>query len=146
MPVGSRPPDMRRRTLLTTAGAAGLGLLAGCTAGGGLSEEEFDVEMYSNRFEPVEFEAAVGDTVVWGNTGSRPHTVTAYDGGTPAEDAYFASGGFDSQDAAEGGWPDEGGIASGETYAHTFETPGTYDYYCIPHLAAGMEGTVVVTE
>jgi plastocyanin len=136
---------MRRRAFLAGAGAAGVALLAGCTATG-LSDDEFDVEMYSNRFDPVESEATAGDEVVWGNTGSRPHTVTAYDDGIPEDAAYFASGGFDSQDAAEANWPDQGGIASGETYSHTFETPGRYDYYCIPHLPAGMEGTVIVSE
>lgn len=136
---------MRRRAFLEATGAAGVGLLAGCTATG-LSDDEIDVETFSNRFDPVEFEATVGDEVVWGNTGSRPHTVTAYDDEIPEDAAYFASGGFDSREDAEAGWPDEGSIAPGETYSHTFETPGRYDYYCIPHLPAGMEGTIVVTK
>jgi plastocyanin len=28
---------------------------------------------------------------------------------------------------------------------HTFDVPGTYQYFCIPHEMAGMTGTVVVT-
>lgn len=34
----------------------------------------------------------------------------------------------------------------GETVSHTFETPGVYDYYCTPHEALGMVGTVIVGE
>ncbi|MFB6119546.1 MAG: plastocyanin/azurin family copper-binding protein [Halobacteriaceae archaeon] len=32
------------------------------------------------------------------------------------------------------------------TYTHTFETLGTYDYYCRPHRSQGMVGTIVVNE
>ncbi len=34
----------------------------------------------------------------------------------------------------------------GFTYEHVFETPGTYLYYCTPHLQMGMKGVVVVDE
>jgi plastocyanin len=34
---------------------------------------------------------------------------------------------------------------SGHTYTHTFQTEGTYEYYCSPHRTAGMEATIVVT-
>jgi plastocyanin len=32
----------------------------------------------------------------------------------------------------------------GTTYEHTFTTPGTYPYFCAPHYAVGMKGTVTV--
>ncbi|MFD1684581.1 plastocyanin/azurin family copper-binding protein [Halobellus litoreus] len=35
---------------------------------------------------------------------------------------------------------------TGFTYSHTFETLGTYEYYCEPHLTAGMEATIEVVE
>jgi len=34
---------------------------------------------------------------------------------------------------------------TGFTYSHTFTVEGTYDYYCEPHLTAGMEGSITVT-
>jgi plastocyanin len=34
----------------------------------------------------------------------------------------------------------------GFTYSHTFETLGTYEYYCQPHESAGMVGTIEVVE
>jgi plastocyanin len=35
---------------------------------------------------------------------------------------------------------------TGFTYSHTFETLGTYEYYCAPHQSAGMVGTIEVVE
>ena len=35
---------------------------------------------------------------------------------------------------------------TGFTYEHTFETLGTYEYYCAPHQSAGMVGTIEVVE
>ena len=37
----------------------------------------------------------------------------------------------------------EGG--SDGTFSFTFEEPGTYDYFCIPHEKMGMVGSVTVT-
>lgn len=35
---------------------------------------------------------------------------------------------------------------SGFTYTHTFDTIGTYEYYCQPHQALGMVGTITINE
>jgi plastocyanin len=138
---------MNRRTFLATAGTAAAVGLAGCgTSTAQLEESEYDVGMAHNAFRPVEYEVSVGDTVVWGNTGSRGHSVTAYADEIPDGATYFASGGFDSEEAAIGGWPNQGNVRPGQTYEHTFDTPGEFGYYCIPHEAAGMKGTILVTE
>jgi plastocyanin len=34
----------------------------------------------------------------------------------------------------------------GATFEHTFDVEGVYDYYCTPHEAVGMVGTVIVGE
>lgn len=34
----------------------------------------------------------------------------------------------------------------GETFEHTFGAPGVYHYYCVPHEAGGMIGSVIVGE
>jgi plastocyanin len=47
----------------------------------------------------------------------------------------------------EAGW--EGHVPienTGFTYEHTFETLGTYEYYCEPHRSAGMVATIEVVE
>jgi len=149
---------MQRRAFL----AAGTGLattaLAGCI-GPSLGSTDYDIGMQSNAFvpeprvegeDPPTFAASVGWTVVWANSGSRNHTVPAYDDGVPESADYFASGGFENETAAREAWAksvDGGGIVRpGQTYEHSFELPGDYYYVCIPHEAAGMIGKVVVSE
>jgi plastocyanin len=135
-----------RRAFLATAGGACSVALAGCTATG--SGGDYDVGMTAVAFDPPELAVDAGETVVWQNTSSRGHTVTAFDDGLPDGADYFASGGFDSESAARDAWRDGLGglIDGGETYSHTFTVPGTYSYLCVPHEQAGMVGTVEVGE
>ncbi|MBI3542895.1 MAG: cupredoxin domain-containing protein, partial [Deltaproteobacteria bacterium] len=63
----------------------------------------------------------VGTTVMWVNSDSMPHTATATDGS------------FDS-----------GTIAPGGNFMFTFNTPGTFPYFCSIHGAQSMSGTIVV--
>jgi plastocyanin len=139
---------MRRRGFLAATGAAGLTAGAGCATTGTLGSGggDYDVGMRAVAFEPPEVTVDVGEEVVWGNTSSRGHTVTAYESGIPDGATYFASGGFESERAAREAWTDGlgGNVTSGDSYAHRFETPGTYSYFCIPHERGGMVGTVVV--
>jgi len=44
------------------------------------------------------------------------------------------------------GQPSDQTFDSGHEYTHTFDAPGTYEYFCQPHKTAGMEGTVEVVE
>jgi hypothetical protein len=32
----------------------------------------------------------------------------------------------------------------GESFSVTFDTPGVYDYFCVPHEQAGMVGRIIV--
>lgn len=119
------------------------------TEGGGDGEEweQTDtVDMNDElRFVPERIQVSSGTEVTWENVGSLGHTVTAYEDEIPDDAEYFASGGFDSEEAARDGYPDEGNVTEGESYSHTFETTGTYKYLCIPHELNGMVGFVKVT-
>lgn len=95
-------------------------------------------------FDPDEMSIAPGDTVVWQNVGNVGHSVTAYEDQIPGEADYFASGGFDGEQAARGGYPSQGDIVGGESFEHTFEVEGEYEYFCIPHESVGMLGTITV--
>jgi len=136
---------MKRRTLLASLGSAASIGLAGCLGG---SEELADNEigMSTRAFRPMSKTVEIGTTVRWRNTDRGVHTVTAYDGGIPRAADYFATGGFDSEQAAKDAWYNStgGGLDPESSFEHTFEIPGEYSYYCIPHEAAGMVGTVVV--
>ena len=89
------------------------------------------------KFAPNHVPIHVGDRVEWKNTSVLVHTATDMPGlASNPKDAALPQGakGFNS-----------GNLAPGATYRHTFSVPGTYRYFCIPHEAAGMLGTIVVT-
>jgi plastocyanin len=86
--------------------------------------KEVTVRMEDNFFTPADITVEPGTTVTWVQSGNNPHTTTSYDG-------LWDSG------MIEGG--------SGGTFSFTFEEPGTYDYFCIPHEDLGMIGSVTVT-
>lgn len=128
--------------------------LAGCSApsdgdgssGGADGSPSATVEMTDElTYEPETVEIEAGGTVTWENVGTIGHTVTAYDDELPDGATYFASGGFESETAARDGYPNGGNVPEGESYEHTFETPGEYGYFCIPHELNGMVGTVRVS-
>jgi plastocyanin len=133
---------MDRRAFL--AGSAAL--LGGCVGRG--AEDDHDVGMTLQAFDPATITVSTGTEVVWKNTSSRGHTVSAYDDGIPEAADYFASGGYDDEDAAREAFNNSGGgvIDGSGTYSHTFEVPGVYEYVCIPHERGGMVGTVNVEE
>lgn len=62
---------------------------------------------------------AVGTTVTWINEDSVFHTITS---GSSNGTTATPNGEFDSCE-----------VQTGETYAHTFDTPGTFDFYCTLH-------------
>lgn len=115
------------------------------TGGGAGGDVNGTIEMTDAlQFEPPELNVDVEGTVVWENVGSVTHTVTAFEDRIPADATYFASGGADSERAARTSFPPRGGIDGGESYEHTFETTGTYEFFCIPHEGDGMTGTISV--
>lgn len=88
------------------------------------------------HFEPHVVWVEQGGTVTW-ELKSGSHTTTAY-----------ATDNDAPQRIPEDAEPWDSGTISeaGETFEHTFQTPGVYDYYCVPHEATGMLGSVVVGE
>jgi len=138
-----------RRAALRGAGTLLAGSwLAGCAGGGdGGNEDGNTVEMTDAlAFEPADIAIDAGGNVVWVNGGSVTHTVTAYADRISDGAAYFASGGFDSERAARDAYPPYGGLEADVSYRHTFRTPGSYEYVCLPHESAGMTGTITVRE
>lgn len=78
------------------------------------------VDIFDNGYTLADLTIAKGTTVTWTDTGQRSHTVTSADG-------TFGS---------------DGVLTSGKTYAHTFDSPGTFAYKCLIH--SDMQGTVTV--
>lgn len=126
----------RRKVLGAAAGLASASMvgLAGCASdGNGGGENEVVVGPDGNLvFDPAELTVDVGTTVTW-TWDSDIHNVVVE---SQPEGA--------SWDGTEGGESET--YDTGHEYEFTFETAGTYEYYCSPHRSAGMTGTVVVEE
>lgn len=87
-------------------------------------------------FAPDTVHVEVGATVRWTNSSVLVHTVTA-----DPEKATLD----ESVHLPEGATPfDSGNMDPKATFEHTFEAAGTYRYFCIPHEATKMYGTVIV--
>jgi len=75
-------------------------------------------------YAPAAIEISTGTTVQWEWTGKgAAHNVVA-------EDETFNSGSSTS--------------GTGVKFEYTFEETGVYNYYCTPHKALGMKGSVIV--
>ncbi|UPV73511.1 plastocyanin/azurin family copper-binding protein [Halorussus limi] len=125
------------RAATSTAAAAGAAGTAAAesqetSSGGGGTKEVIVGPGGSLVFEPAEVTIAPGTTVKW-VWESDNHNVV------PSSQPEGAN------------WQGTDGAPSktyntGHEYSHTFETTGTYEYYCQPHETAGMVGTVTVQE
>ncbi|MGH6976460.1 MAG: cupredoxin domain-containing protein [Stellaceae bacterium] len=116
-------------------------LVAGCGAGGPAhgppdARAAVVVDMGFENFTPATVTIKAGQIVEWRNTSPITHSVSfdpnaaakAGDAALPTGVQSFASG----------------DIAAGDVYVHTFDTPGTYRYFCTHHEGGGMLGAVVV--
>lgn len=116
-------------------------LLAACVSEApeptGPGAGDVTIDMTSGlTFAPAAAQARVGQTVVWVNVSSMPHTVTA--------DPDLA-GNAASVSLPAGAAPFASPLVSaGGSFSYTFTVPGTYRYFCQPHEGAGMIGTIVV--
>jgi plastocyanin len=86
---------------------------------GGSTSITHEVDISGFAYDPVSITISVGDEVMWTNLDSATHTVT--------EDMSM----FDSGD-----------LAQNDTFTYTFDSTGTYNYYCTYHTS--MTGTVIV--
>jgi len=92
------------------------------------------VSLIDRTFEPAQLTIAVGDTVTWTVTKAipEPHSVTS------GEPDFSGQGGrsFDSGTVL---------TDNGQTFQHTFEAAGVFDYFCQVHPVE-MTGQVLVLE
>jgi glucose/arabinose dehydrogenase/plastocyanin len=93
---------------------------------------DLDVMIENFEYAPQNITVTVGSTVRWTNLDLDYHTVTSCIR-DPKSEACSPSGAFDS-----------GHIDQNEQWQYTFSSlsPGTYEYYCIPHPY--MTGTVTL--
>jgi plastocyanin len=91
------------------------------------------------QFDPDRLTIRVGDTVTWRTVSVLPHTSTC--------DPEKATNPEEHVQLPEGAetW-DSGLLGQGEEFSYTFEVPGEYTYFCIPHEANGMVASLTVEE
>ncbi|WP_411720686.1 plastocyanin/azurin family copper-binding protein [Mycetocola sp.] len=97
-----------------------------------------DVTLVSLNFMPETLTVSAGDMVTWVNGESITHTITS---GTFSD--VDETTGLRASEAADGLFDEKLGEEGG-TFSYTFETAGTYHYFCDIH--DGMNATVVVEE
>ena len=106
-----------------------------------------DVKMIGDakgyRFEPATITVKAGDGVRFTNVSGGPHNVTFWPDSIPAGTSSQLSANMPNTTA-----PLTAPLltAPNQTYTVSFANlkPGTYHYYCTPHLALGMKGTITV--
>lgn len=118
----TRMTQTRRQFL----GLVGAGAVASAAARPAAAQETPVVTMEKNYFDPVGLYVEPGTTVRF-ELAAGTHTATAYEDRVP-----------------EGATAFDSGILTEGSFEHTFEEPGTYDYYCAPHRSLGMVGRIVV--
>jgi plastocyanin len=110
----------------TTAGAAATAAAAGGAAttaasgGGAPAAGAGAVTIKDFAFDPGDLTVAKGTTVTWKNDDSATHRIKSGDGS------------FDSKD-----------LKNGDSFDHTFDTAGSFDYICGIHPS--MKGKITVT-
>ena len=134
-------PVSRRQFMTAVTGAAAAGAAGNAAAqegteggggGGGATEEVIVGPGGSLVYEPADLEIAVGTTVnfVWE---SDNHNIVVEN---QPDDANW--------EGTEG--PASKTYDTGHEYSFTFNTTGDYDYFCQPHVGAGMEASISVVE
>ena len=111
-----RPPFLRSAAILACSLAVTL-FPSGKAIGATLT-----VQAGNNFFSPQNVTIKVSDTVHWINIGGFHDVVSSN-----MPPAFTAS------------------VLQFDTFDVTFMNPGTFNYYCNPHLSVGMIGTIVVT-
>jgi|GEM_PF-1230178 len=80
------------------------------------------ISLQGSAYVPDQLAVNIGDTVTWVHEDNTEHTVTS-------DDNLFNSG----------------TLEFGDEFSFTFDTPGTYPYYCLFH-GHGMSGVIVVSD
>ena len=92
------------------------------------AQSKHNIAVINNEFVPSSLTVKPGDTVVWTNT-SGYHNVNGTLATYPSNPESFGN-------SAGMNW----------VYTFVFNTPGTYNYHCNPHVELGMKGKIIVEE
>jgi plastocyanin len=117
--ITSADPSPAAVAAATPGGSPSAGPLVSASPDAGAADSSAVITVIDRAFDPTAVEIPVGGSVEWKNEDTEGHTATAVDVS------------FDS-----------GVIGPGGTFTHTFDSAGTYDFFCAIH--AEMRGTITV--
>lgn len=83
------------------------------------------------RFVPQELIISSGDTVTWINEKNVYHNIRSLKKDTPEGAKPLKSPALRKKD---------------DSWSYTFNITGKYDYFCVPHRAMGMVGSITVED
>ena len=122
--------SMARRSACAVVVALGLVAACGDDSAGPGDEVPFNkiITVQNTSFSPASATIVVGDSITWRWAGGS-HSVTQ---GTTPDASQDPTRLFDS------------GVKSSGTFGYRFTSAGTVPYFCRPHFASGMKGTIKV--
>lgn len=91
--------------------------------GNGGTGADHTIDVDDNFFSPASLTVQEGESVEWIHVGGNFHTITP-DGHSE--------------------WERQGFPTGSDPFVHTFNSAGTYEYFCEPHVNEGMVGTITV--
>ena len=134
---------LNRRELLKAGGLWLAGLALGRIAWSAEADDVVKIHMRSTpdgsvvAFDPIGLLVRPGQRVRWINDGNNVHTSTAYH---PVNDHHPLR-----IPATASSWNSGYLVNAGDSFEVRLTVEGIYDYYCIPHEAAGMVGRIIVS-
>lgn len=141
----------RRTFLVGTAAVAGAA--AGATVGGASAQDGpdygdwfGDTDNYDGTYDftgESEVTVTVGAAGNGGNLAFSPAAIRV-DPGTEVVWEWTGKGGSHNVVADDGSFESDMLAEAGETFSHSFDSEGTFKYFCQPHKMMGMKGAVVV--
>jgi plastocyanin len=112
------------------------GVLTACSVNN--REPDYTIVIHRDtRFQPSSLVVPPGTMIAWQHRGESVHTVTADPEKSQAPDRAALPAGVEPFDS--------GDLFPGDRWAHTFDTPGSYFYFCRYHELEEMFGVIVVT-
>lgn len=94
----------------------------------GIFSQTDTINLQDMLFKPAALTISVGKKVIWINKTNADHTSTSGINCTK-----------------DGKW-NSGYISEGQSFSRTFDSVGTFNYFCIPHCLSGMKGVIIVKE
>lgn len=141
---GTATTDTAKAPAAATTPAPATGAVAKLPATGKTVEIKMIGDGTTYKFEPANVTIKSGDNVKWTMVAGGPHNVSFNPDSIPAAAKAQLSANMDNQMSELAG-----PLLSNpnETYEISFAgiPPGKYDFFCTPHLAMNMKGTITVT-